>query len=115
MVILQEFSVDLEDLTDKVEILKALAHPVRLCIVRGLLYNEGCNVSKMQGCIDIPQSTLSQHLAKLRDLKIVKSKRNGVEMNYYLDSKETERIVKALFPEGKFKEKLSNFKEDKNE
>lgn len=98
---MEQFANNLEEFNDKVEILKALAHPVRLCIVRGLMTNEGCNVSKMQKCIDIPQSTLSQHLSKLRNLKILKSKRDGVEMNYYLANKEAKKVVEALFSENK--------------
>lgn len=78
------------------KILKALAHPVRLCIVRGLLDDEGCNVSKMQQCLDIPQSTLSQHLAKLRDADILSSKRNGLERNYYVISDKAKKIVLSL-------------------
>lgn len=39
------------------EILKALAHPVRLCIVKGLM-NKQCNVSHMQECLELPQSTV---------------------------------------------------------
>ena len=89
---------DIEIYSEKAEILKALAHPIRLCIVRGLLTEEGCNVSKMQGCLDIPQSTLSQHLGKLRDLKILESRRNGVEMNYYVVNDDAIEIVKSLFP-----------------
>ncbi|HYE08801.1 MAG TPA: metalloregulator ArsR/SmtB family transcription factor, partial [Patescibacteria group bacterium] len=54
----------MENLTkynDKAELLKVLAHPVRLCIVRGLMDKE-CNVSHMQECLELPQSTVSQHL-----------------------------------------------------
>lgn len=89
---------DKEEYNKKAEMLKALAHPVRLCIVRGLLAEEGCNVSKMQGCLDIPQSTLSQHLGKLRDLKILESRRNGVEMNYYVIDEDAKKVIRALFP-----------------
>ncbi|WP_438350047.1 ArsR/SmtB family transcription factor [Paenibacillus sp. FA6] len=64
------------------DILKALAHPVRLCIVRGLLEKGTCNVSHMQECLDLPQSTVSQHLQKLRSMGIVRTDRNGLEVNY---------------------------------
>jgi ArsR family transcriptional regulator len=58
---------------------------------------EGCNVSKMQSCIDIPQSTLSQHLAKLRNLGILEGQRNGVEVNYYVVSEDVKKIIEVLF------------------
>ncbi|MGM0501977.1 MAG: ArsR/SmtB family transcription factor [Bacillota bacterium] len=88
---------EFEKLKDKAKIIKGLGHPVRLCIVKGLMVEEGCNVSKMQSCIEIPQSTLSQHLAKLRNLGILEGKRNGVEVNYYVVSEDAKKIIKALF------------------
>ncbi|GAB6138666.1 ArsR/SmtB family transcription factor [Halanaerobaculum tunisiense] len=88
---------EMEELTEKAKILKALSHPVRLCIVKGLMKEEGCNVSKMQECIEIPQSTLSQHLAKLRNLNILEGKRNGVEVNYYVVNEDAKQIINALF------------------
>ncbi|RAK07123.1 ArsR family transcriptional regulator [Halanaerobium saccharolyticum] len=78
------------------KLLKALAHPVRLVIVKGLMAEEGCNVSEMQECLNIPQSTLSQHLAKLREANILNSKRNGLERNYYVVNKTIRKIVNVL-------------------
>jgi ArsR family transcriptional regulator len=88
---------ELDDLKEKSELIKGLAHPIRLCIVKGLMEEEGCNVSKMQSCIDIPQSTLSQHLAKLRNLGILEGQRNGVEVNYYVVSEDVKKIIEVLF------------------
>ncbi|MDP3058749.1 MAG: transcriptional regulator, partial [bacterium] len=39
-------------------ILKLLAHPIRLCLARGLLQKGSCNVSYMQNTLSIPQSTI---------------------------------------------------------
>ncbi len=89
---------DMDDIEDKAKILKALSHPIRLCIVRGLIENEGYNVSEMQRCLDIPQSTLSQHLSKLKDLNILKVEKNGLERNYYVINKDSKKIIKTLFP-----------------
>jgi len=58
---------------------------------------EGCNVSHMQECLEIPQSTLSQHLAKLRNLGILEGERNGVEVNYFVVSEDAKQVIKALF------------------
>jgi len=78
------------------DLLKAVAHPIRLCIVKGLLAEQGCNVSEMQSCLKIPQSTLSQHLAKLREAGILKSERNGLERNYFVVNDDIIKIVDAL-------------------
>ena len=89
---------DMNEIEDKAKILKALSHPIRLCIVRGLIENEGYNVSEMQRCLDIPQSTLSQHLSKLKDLNILKVEKNGLERNYYVINDDSKKIIKTLFP-----------------
>ncbi|CAM4410975.1 metalloregulator ArsR/SmtB family transcription factor [Paenibacillus phoenicis] len=81
------------------EMLKALAHPVRLCIVRGLLDKKQCNVTYMQECLDLPQSTVSQHLQKLRSLGIVEAERNGLEVNYHLANERVIKLVRHLFEE----------------
>lgn len=67
---------------EKTELLKVLAHPVRLCIVKNLLEKGATNVSKMQNCLNVPQSTISQHLQKLRTAGIVDGVRRGVEITY---------------------------------
>jgi DNA-binding transcriptional ArsR family regulator len=81
------------------EILKALAHPVRLCIVKGLLKKGHCNVGYMQECLELPQSTVSQHLQKLRNFGIVKTERNGLEVNYTIADERVKRIIQIFFGE----------------
>lgn len=85
------------DFERKAEILKALAHPVRLCIVQGLLRSKGCNVSNIQSCIGIPQSTISQHLATLRHLGIVAGERNGPEIIYKVIHPKAQPLIQVLF------------------
>ncbi len=89
-------------LEEEANLLKALAHPVRLVIVKGLMSEEGCNVSEMQQCLNIPQSTLSQHLAKLREANILNSERNGLERNYYVVNEKVKNIIKELSDFKKF-------------
>jgi ArsR family transcriptional regulator len=59
------------------EILKALAHPVRLRMAVGLVGSE-CNVTKMVKALGLPQSTVSQHLAVLKTRGIVEVHKAGV-------------------------------------
>jgi len=67
---------------EQAEFFKLLAHPIRICIVKGLLEKGECNVSHMIDCLELPQSTLSQHLQKLRTGKVIKGTRKGLEVNY---------------------------------
>ena len=73
---------DLKKFEKTAEVLKALAHPVRLCIVNGLSKKGPCNVSCMENCIKVSQSGISQHLARLRSAGIVKGERLGNEVYY---------------------------------
>ena len=83
------------------DVLKALAHPVRLCIVRGLIEKGGCNVCHMQECLGMPQSTTSQHLQKLRSAGIISGQRKGLEVTYKVCDQRVVELIKVLFPEEK--------------
>ncbi|MBV7272173.1 ArsR/SmtB family transcription factor [Clostridium thailandense] len=88
-----------EQFNESAEFLKVLAHPVRLCIVKGLLKKKKCNVSHMQNCLDMPQSTISQHLQKLRTAGIIEGERNGLEVNYRVCDPRVEKLINMLFDE----------------
>jgi transcriptional regulator, arsR family len=91
-----------ELLEEAADFLRALAHPVRLCIVRRLLREGSCNVSYMQDCLDAPQSTVSQHLSKLRQAGLIRGERSGLEVTYRLKDERVAQILRALLrAEGK--------------
>lgn len=92
-----EISNTMEEFEERAEILKAIAHPIRLCIVKGLIENGSCNVSKMHSCLETPQSTISQHLAKLKSAGIIKGERSGTEISYYVDNEKVKKVVESLF------------------
>ena len=79
------------------DILKVLAHPVRICIVKGLLEKGRCNVTFIHECLELPQSTVSQHLQKLRSLGIVATDRNGLEVGYTLASEKVKKLLEFFF------------------
>lgn len=89
--------IDRNVLQDKAELLKTLGHPIRLCIVKGLIEQGENNVSYMQECLDVPQSTLSQHLAKLRASHIIEYERKGTEIYYSVKNKEVIDLIRVLF------------------
>ncbi|MBM7582403.1 ArsR family transcriptional regulator [Caldicoprobacter guelmensis] len=87
--------MDVSKYQQKAELLKALGHPVRLCIVHGLMHKT-CNVSGIQECLKLPQSTISQHLGILKARGIIKGERRGVEIKYSVVNEEALKIVKVL-------------------
>ena len=79
----------------KAAILKSLAHPIRLCIAKGLIENK-CNVNHMQECLGAGQSNVSQHLLKLKTTGIVKSEKIGSEVYYYIDDEAIINLIKTI-------------------
>ena len=81
------------------ELLKALAHPVRLQIIELLLLGldlEGCRVNSLQKKLGIPQSTVSQHLHILRNKGIIDGSKTGQEVCYKVIDKRVIKILQIL-------------------
>jgi len=85
----------IKDFDRESELLKALAHPVRLRMAEGLINNE-CNVNKIVEKLGLPQSTISQHLSILRNRGIVKARKEGLRTCYKVDNAKVVRLVKIL-------------------
>lgn len=90
---------NIEKFEEIASLLKVMAHPVRLCIINGLLETGTCNVSFIQNCLDTPQSTISQHLQRLRTAGIVRGKREGTEIYYSIANEKIALLVKDLLSE----------------
>ena len=76
----------------KAEIFKALGHPVRYCIVEGLVSGEQ-NVAKMVDCTGVPQPTVSQHLNILKAAGIIVGHREGNQMLYSVCNDVARKLV----------------------
>jgi DNA-binding transcriptional ArsR family regulator len=83
------------DFTDEAEVLKVLGHPIRLKIVAGLCTQE-CNVKHIWECLGLPQATVSQHLALLKNKGIIAGKREGVEVHYSVINPLAKKIIEIL-------------------
>jgi len=75
-----EFKVHLEH---RARVMKALAHPSRLFIVDELSRGERC-VCELTEMIGADVSTVSKHLAVLREAGLVLDERRGVQIFYRL-------------------------------
>ncbi|WP_433774065.1 ArsR/SmtB family transcription factor [Bacillus wiedmannii] len=78
------------------EVLKVLAHPVRLSLVKIMLEKGPINVTTMYETLQMPQSTISQHLSKLKATKIVTGTRKGLEIYYEVTDNRTKAILASL-------------------
>ncbi|PEM51823.1 ArsR/SmtB family transcription factor [Bacillus wiedmannii] len=78
------------------EVLKVLAHPVRLSLVKIMLAKGPINVTTMHETLQMPQSTISQHLSKLKATKVVTGTRKGLEIYYEVTDHRTKSILACL-------------------
>src|SRR5664279_5424591 len=76
----------------RADILKALAHPVRVLMVDALTGGDRC-VCELNKLADIDQSGFSRHLAMLKKAGIVSDRREGMKVFYHL---ETPCILRAI-------------------
>lgn len=83
-------------LKSKSEMLKAIAHPMRLCILHNLMMHRECNVKTLTQKLARPQSTVSQHLSKLKSIGIIEGHRTGVEIQYRVIDDDVKTIIRLL-------------------
>lgn len=88
-----------KDCDEQAELLKILGNPIRLCIVSGLMRKGSCNVTYMEECLNVSQSSISQHLSKLKSAGIVKGYRTGSEIYYEVISESAKKVINAIFEE----------------
>ncbi|MDD5282078.1 MAG: metalloregulator ArsR/SmtB family transcription factor [Candidatus Omnitrophica bacterium] len=79
------------------DFLKALGHPVRLKIVKGLLTKNECNVQMMVKALGLPQSTISQHLGILKSRGILGIRKEGTKSCYRILDKRVRFLLGALY------------------
>ena len=77
-------------------LLKALANEKRLMILCKLLERGEMSVMSLCDNVGLSQSALSQHLAKMRDEKIIDFRRDGQTIYYHVSSPDVNRILKTL-------------------
>ncbi|MDX2067295.1 MAG: metalloregulator ArsR/SmtB family transcription factor [Haliscomenobacter sp.] len=78
------------------ELLRALAHPLRLQIVEFIDQNDAINVNKIYNTLKLEQSITSQHLRVLRTTDLVSTEREGKFIHYRVDYDKIDQTVKAI-------------------
>ena len=92
--------MDLVDLQDNAQrasaLLKAMSNQHRLLILCQLVHTER-SVGEMEKTIGLSQSALSQHLARLRRDKLVKTRRQAQTIYYSLAGDEAIAVIETLY------------------
>lgn len=80
---------------NKADILKAMAHPTRINILESLREGERC-VCEIIELVDSEQSNTSQHLAQLKKMGIISSRKDGLKVIYRVNNSEVFFLLDML-------------------
>jgi ArsR family transcriptional regulator len=78
------------------EVLKALADPTRLKIVRSLMLEDRLCVCDLAALAGVSQSGVSHQLRLLRSCRLVRAQREGKMVYYRLDDEHVAQIVRVM-------------------
>ena len=87
---------DLKFLEDVTEVLRAIAHPMRLVIIEMLFQNKEMTVTQIYEKLDIEQAIASHHLRLLKDKDVVTVRRTGKNAYYALTNPAYYQIFQLL-------------------
>ena len=85
-----------ENLQASSEILRALAHPLRMQILEFIDKHKTINVNKIYNTLKLEQSITSQHLRILRLAGIVETRREGKFIHYSINYAKIAHVVKSI-------------------
>ena len=78
------------------DVLRALAHPLRMKILEFIDKNKTINVNKIYNTLKLDQSITSQHLKILRASGLVHTHREGKFIHYTIDYPRLANAMKAV-------------------
>ena len=85
-----------DELPDEMDVLRALAHPVRWGILQRLAAEPGICACDFTEFFDVSQPTISAHLKVLREAGLVTSKRIGTTICYSIAPGQLTRLAARL-------------------
>jgi len=85
-----------EKLASSTELMRALAHPLRLKILEFLDQHQNIQVNHIYNSLKIEQSIASQHLRILKNAGVLAADKDGKYMHYAIDYPKVARAVKAI-------------------
>ena len=86
----------ISQLEQAANMLKAIAHPMRIAILGFLEEGKKLTVTEIHELLGIEQSTTSHHLGILKDKGVLASKREGKNTYYFLKHPNLGNIVKCV-------------------
>ncbi|MBS0522166.1 MAG: helix-turn-helix transcriptional regulator [Proteobacteria bacterium] len=78
------------------DLLKSMANDRRLVVLCELVKGER-TVGELEAVVGLSQSALSQHLARLREARVVKTRRESQTIYYALANQGVKRLIDVLY------------------
>jgi DNA-binding transcriptional ArsR family regulator len=88
--------LNIEKLEMAANLMKAIAHPLRIAILKHLEGGKKLTVTEIYELLGIEQSTTSHHLGILKDKGVLNSKRDGKNTYYFLKHETLSQIVDCV-------------------
>ncbi|MBL4594284.1 MAG: winged helix-turn-helix transcriptional regulator [Flavobacteriales bacterium] len=88
--------IELKKLETASEMLKAIAHPVRIAIVAMLDDDKKLSVTEIHEALKIEQAVASHHLSILKNKGVLLSERSGKNCYYSLKHQRLSQIVACI-------------------
>ena len=92
----EEVELDDQDLEKAAFILKSIAHPSRLAIIKILAEKEFMAVSEISEALGLEQSLTSHHLSNMKTKGVLESKREGKSIKYKLKLTEVIQVLTCI-------------------
>lgn len=86
----------IEQLDSAAEMLKAIAHPMRMAIIELLEEGRMLTVTEIHELLSIEQSSTSHHLGILKNKGVLASKRKGKNTFYFLKHERLSQVIECI-------------------
>lgn len=91
-----ELNIEQQELEKAAFILKSIAHPSRLAIIKMLANKELLAVSEISEALNLEQSLTSHHLNSMKTKGVLESKRDGKSIKYKLKLSEVTQVLSCI-------------------
>jgi DNA-binding transcriptional ArsR family regulator len=85
--------INIDKVNSATNLLKGVAHPIRLAIMEVLRKGDKMCVTDIYKMVQVEQAVASQHLKILKDKGILDSVKDGKKINYYIKNEKFTRLL----------------------
>ena len=78
-------------------LLKAIAHPIRIQIIRLIFEHEILSVSSIHKLLNIEQPVISLHLGILRKQGVIMAEKRGKSSYYFITNRSIVQVIEIIY------------------